>query len=120
MFTPSFLQRGATVTFGHRIVTGVDAYGNDMYGITEVDVSGCAISPGNSSEDWQGTEQIEARVTVHAPAATLVNLPFDYMVIEGRKYNIVGTPNGWVSPFTGTGSYLEIQGKQITTGGAAA
>lgn len=120
MYTPSFLQRGATVTFGHRVVTGIDDYGNDVYDDVEQDVPGCAISPGNSNEDWQGTEQISSDVTVHAPAATLVELPFDYMKIASQKYNIVGTPNGWVSPFTGTGSFLEIHGKLITTGGSAA
>lgn len=113
------LRQGQTVTFGNRTVTGVDEYNNDVYGEVEVQVTGCAISPGNSSENWQGTEQITSDVTVHAPLATVVDLPLDYMVIAGVQYNIVGNPRNWVSPFTGTLSLIEIQGREVTTGGAA-
>jgi hypothetical protein len=114
-----YLRQGQTVTFGNRIVTGTDDYGNDVYGTVEVQVPGCAISPGNSTENWQGTEQIVSDVVVHAPIATVVDLPLDYMKIAGVEYNLVGNPRNWVSPFTGTGSLMEIQGRQVTTGGAA-
>lgn len=117
-FTPALLH-GQAVTFTNKAISGTDEYGNDVYGANSVTVSGCAISPGNSSEDFQGTEQITYDVTVHAPAATLVNLPFDQMVISGITYNVIGNPNGWISPFTGTGSFLEIHGRIVTTGGAS-
>lgn len=117
-FAPALLH-GQTVTFVHRVVTGTDDYGNDVYTATSVDVPGCAVSPGSSSEDWQGTLQVMSDVLVHAPAATLVDLPFDEMIIGGQTFNIVGDPRSWVSPFTGSGGFLEVQGKLITTGGAA-
>lgn len=113
------LRTGKTVTLVHRQVTGRDSYGNDIYGTTEKTVEGCAVSPGNSSEDWQGTEQITADITVHMPPGTVVDMPLDQVIVDGTEYNVVGDPRSWSSPFTGTQSFLEVQGRLITTGGAA-
>jgi hypothetical protein len=113
------LRAGQTVTFVNKVVTGIDDYGNDVYDSATVDVPGCAVSPGVSTQSWQGTEQISADVTVHAPPDTNVDLPRDQMIIDGVVYNVVGNPRGWKSPFTGTGSMLEILGREVTTGGAA-
>jgi hypothetical protein len=113
------LRAGQNVTFGHRKVTGADEYGNDVYNDVEKVVPGCAVSPGNSSENWDGTVQIESDVTVHAPFGTEIDLPLDYMLIDDYKYNVVGKPSNWTSPFTGTISMLEIRGRLVTTGGAA-
>jgi len=113
------LRAGTVVTFINKVVTGVDEYGNDVYGSVNVQVPGCAVSPGNSSEDIQGTSQVISDIIVHAPAGTLVLLPFDQMIVNGVTYNVVGDPRSWVSPFTGTASMEEIQGRLVTTGGAA-
>lgn len=117
-FTPSD-QHGQTVTFVHRQLTGEDQYGNDVYGKTNVDVPGCVVAPGNTSENFQGTLQITSDVTVYTPAGTTVDLPVDQMIINGVTYNVVGNPNNWSSPWTGTGSFQQVEGKLVTTGGAA-
>lgn len=114
------LRAGQPVTFLQRQVTGVDDYGNDVYGTTSVVVSGCAISPGNTSEQWGGTAVIEADVTVHIPAAQAIDLPLDqFRTPDGTLYNVVGKPRQWESPFTGTGSMQEVLGRVVTTGGQA-
>lgn len=118
MMNPQFRPGGGkTVRFLHRQLTGVDAYGNDVYGSLPNDVQGCAVAPGNSTQDWQGTEQIQTDVTVYAPAKTMVNLPVDQMIIDGQAFNVVGDPSSWASPFTGSGSFLEVRGKFVSTGG---
>lgn len=113
------LRAGQKVLFIHRKVTSQDQYGNDVYTSTTQEVDGCAVSPGSSTETWQGTMQIVSDIIVHAPPDTVVDEPWDEMVIAGVTYNIVGDPRSWTSPFTGTASMLEIQGKLVTTGGAA-
>lgn len=117
-FAPAVLH-GQTVTFVHRQVTGRDNYGNDVYGNTSVDVSGCIVAPGSTSEDFQGTLQIDSDVTVYTPQGVTVDLPVDQMTISGVTYNVVGSPNNWTSPWTSTGSFQQIQGRLVTTGGAA-
>lgn len=112
-------RTGRSVRFVHRQLTGVDSFGNDVYGSLAVDVQGCAVSPGSSSEDWQGTATITSEVTVHAPVKTMVNLPLDQMIIDGKTFNIVGEPNSWASPWTATTGYMEIHGREITSGGPA-
>lgn len=113
------LRAGKTVIFVHRKITGQDAYGNDVYDYERTEVPGCAVSPGRSTETEMGTLQIESDVTVHVPSDTVVDLPLDQMIIDGVMYNVVGTPNAWTSPFTGTVSMLEVQGRYVSTGGAA-
>jgi hypothetical protein len=118
MFDPS-LPHGKVVTFVQRTVTSTDSYGNDVYGETTVDVPGCAINPGSSSESFQGTLQITSDVVAYVPSATVVDMPMDIMVIDDVRYNVIGSPRTWGSPWTGTGSFLEVAGKLVTTGGDA-
>jgi hypothetical protein len=113
------LYSGTTVTFVNSTVTGTDSYGNDVYSPNNVDVDGCAVNYVGTTESWQGTEQIEADVTVYAPLGTTVDTPFDAMIINGLTYNVVGVPRSWNSPFSGTQGVDEILGKLFTTGGAA-
>lgn len=117
-FVPGLLH-GTTVTFLQRQVTGTDQYGNDVYGSTSTDVPGCAIAPGSSNESFQGTLLITADVVVYAPAATMVDLPYDQFIYNDETYNVIGNPNNWVSPWTTTGSFEMIAGRLVTTGGDA-
>jgi hypothetical protein len=119
MPTINFMH-GQTVQFVQRQVAGVDGYGNDVYGNQTQSIDGCVISPGNSNEDFQGTLQISSDVTVHCPVGTVINVPVDRMILpDGSVYNVIGSPKNWASPFTGTGSVVEVQGRLVTTGGAA-
>jgi hypothetical protein len=113
------LYEGTSVIFVNKTVTGTDAYSNDVYTSVQVIVTGCAVDYGSTSEDWQGTAQITADVTVYAPIGTVVDTPYDQMIINGVTYNVVGVPRSWGSPFTGTAGVDEVLGKLITTGGAA-
>ena len=106
---------GQTVTFISRSVTGTDEYGNDVYGEVTHVVGGCGISPGNSSEDIQGTASVLSDVILHAPLSAQIGL-FDAVILpDGRRYRLTGTPNTWQSPFTGTKSFIEIP-LQVVTG----
>jgi hypothetical protein len=113
------LFSGQTVTFVNKTVTSTDAYGNDVYTAQNVNVSGCAVDYGNNTEDWQGTAQITQDVTVYAPIGTVVDTPWDQMIIGGVTYNVIGTPRSWGSPFSGTQGMDEVQGRLVTTGGPA-
>lgn len=113
------LFSGTTVRFVNRVVTGTDNYGNDVYSKTNVDVSGCAVNFGTTTEEWQGNVRVEADVTVYAPLGTIVDVPWDEMIINGITYNVVGLPRNWSSPFSGTVGVDEILGKYVSTGGAA-
>jgi hypothetical protein len=105
---------GNTVTFIKRTVTGQDEYGDDVYVETQTAVSGCGISPGNSSEDIQGTASVMSDVIVHAPPDVSIGL-FDAVILpDGRRYRLSGTSNTWVSPFTGTSSFQEIPLVMVT------
>jgi hypothetical protein len=113
------LFNSTTVTFVNKTISGVDAYGNDVYSAENVDVPGCAVNYGNNTEDWQGTAQITEDVVVYAPIGTIVDTPWDQMIIGGTTYNVVGTPRSWSSPFSGTQGMDQVQGRLVTTGGAA-
>lgn len=113
------LFSGVTVTFVNKTVSGVDAYGNDTFTSNNVQVPGCAVNYGNTDEVWQGTVKITADVTVYAPLGTVVDVPWDEMIINGITYNVVGEPRNWTSPFSGTAGVDEILGRFVSTGGAA-
>jgi hypothetical protein len=103
------LLKGQTVTIVRRTLVVddggkpvPDSYGNDQYADTSFTVDGCAISPGFSSEDFSGTESVTDNVTIHMPNGTVV-LSQDAVVLpDGTRYEVVGDPHTWTSPFTGT------------------
>lgn len=112
---PPTFGSGQPVTFVTRTVTGQDEYGDDVYTEVQHVVNGCGISPGNSSEDIQGTASVLSDVILHVPNSNAIGL-FDAVILpDGRKYRLTGTPNTWQSPFTGTRSFMEIP-LQVVTG----
>jgi hypothetical protein len=103
-----FLRAGQSIKVIERTVTGQDAYGNDVYGEAIRVIRNCAISPGNSSEDIQGTASVSSDVILHVPTSTDVG-NFDRVVLpDGNTYRITGVPKYWHSPFTGSTSMIEI------------
>jgi hypothetical protein len=113
------LRAGQPVILVHRKITGTDEFGNDVYTATQQIINGCAVSPGNSTESFQGTEAIISDIVVHVPPSTEIELPLDQVIIGSEVYNVIGIPKQWSSPFTGTPSMTEINCKLITTGGPA-
>jgi head-tail adaptor len=113
-----FLRYGQPVTVINRSPGAPDDHGNDTVTTVTTVIDGCAISPGSSQVTLEGTEQVEADVTVHMPYGTDVNAD-DYIIVNGITFTVVGIPIGWQSPFTGTQSMVEVRGKSVTGGGAA-
>jgi hypothetical protein len=109
---------GQSVQWLQRVVTGQDDYGDDIYTMTTVTLDGCVISPGNTSEDINGTASVTSDVILHVPVRFGITGPgpFDRMILpDGNTYLIAGIPKAWQSPFTGTKSMIEIP-LQLVTG----
>lgn len=103
---------GVTVTLITRAVTGQDNYGNDIYGETTSTVVG-AFAPAGSSELVQGQDTVIDRPTVYLPSGTDVSA-VDAVQINGDRYQVVGTPNDWSSPFTGWAAGVEVRLEKVT------
>ncbi len=115
------LAYGQVVTVNKRRSTGDrNDYGDEVWNITSEDVPGCAISPGNTLGDNQGTTSALADVIVYMPIGTDIQLQ-DTIVLptDGRTYWVNGVPQSWQSPFTGTNGVMEIRAV-VTTGGPQA
>jgi hypothetical protein len=115
------LRFGQTVTLVKRRRSGSqDDYGDDIVDETAVLVPGCAIAPGNTLGDTQGTTSALADVIVHMPLGTDVQLQ-DILRLptDGREYWVNGVPQEWASPFTGTRALIEVRAV-VTTGGPQA
>ncbi len=101
---------GLPVTLIRRRLTGsVDEYGNNAYAKTTELVTGCAVCPGNTSEDIQGTSSVLSDIIVHMPLGTDVQWE-DLLInpLDGQTYKVNGMPHSWISPFTGTTSLIEV------------
>lgn len=117
------LLKGQTVTIVRRtlVVDGddkpvPDAYGNDQFTTTTFTVDGCAISPGFSSEEVEGTESTTDNVNVHMPNGTVVYAIDQVILPDDFTYEVTGSPNTWESPFTGTLGPVEVKLKRVTSG----
>ena len=105
---------GVTVTLVHRVLNGLDDYGNDTYRDQPETITGCVVSPAGSSEVTQFTDQVSTNVTVHLPYGTAVGA-IDALVINGERYEIQGEPRAWTpSPFSGNTSPVEVQASRVT------
>lgn len=112
---PSVLNWGQTVTIVHRTLGAPDARGNDTYTETNEDIPYCSVHPGLSTEVTQGTEEVSDDITVMFPDGTSIKAT-DAMIVSGDRYEVVGSPNQWQSPFTGIRSFVEVQGRRVTGG----
>ena len=111
------LRQGQTVIVVRRVVTGADSYGNDVLSETRTPVGGCAISPAFSSEEVNGTEQVVVNTAIHMPSGTDVTDIDALIGPDGMEYEVIGIPDTWQSPFTGTQSMVEVKVKKVTGGG---
>ena len=93
------LLGGVTVTLLSSTVTTRDEFGNDVRNVTSTEIRGCALAPGGTSEDIQGTEQVTADAELFMPAGTAVT-PEDRIVCQGVTYEVTGAAEAWTSPFT--------------------
>lgn len=95
MITPN-----CTASWVQRVVTGQDAYGNDVFADTTVTVD-AVFAPGGSTELAVGQEQVTTQPTLYLPAPAPTAL--DEVSVNGVTYQVDGTPQDWSvgSPFTG-------------------
>jgi hypothetical protein len=108
------LRAGQSVQVIERTVTGQDDYGNDVYSDVTRVIRNCAILPGNTSEDIQGTSSVISDVILHVPLTTDVG-SFDRVILpDGNTYQITGLPRSWQSPFTGSMSMIEVPLKFVS------
>ncbi len=108
------LPLGQTVTLHQRTVTSQDARGNDVYSDNAIQVTGCAVTYGASTENVEGTDTVVSDATVYMPDGSDPTA-YDRMTLpDGNTYEIQGKPVQQKSPFSGTTSYIEVHGRLVT------
>jgi hypothetical protein len=95
-----------------RVVTGTDDFNNDVYGESTQDVSNCSVQPSSSRENLNLSDQLSSRITVFVPYGTDVSY-IDAIIVGDNKYEVTGSPDVWVSPFSGRTSPIRIEGSLI-------
>jgi hypothetical protein len=104
---------GVTVTFHTRAVTGQDAHGGDIYTDTDTTVPNCGFDPGGSQELVQGQDIVTSQPTVYAPAGTVIG-PVDAVTVNGTRYDVDGSPNAYVHPFSGWQTPVVVKLKGVS------
>jgi len=104
---------GVTVTLLSSYVSGRDEYGVDVRNETRTQVPGCAMAPGTTTEDIQGTTQVDADATLYMPSGTVVT-PEDHVLYQGVRYRVMGAPQTWTSPFTALAGPVAVRLKVVT------
>lgn len=88
-----------------------DAYGNVAWDVAVQIVPGCAIYPTSLTENDQGQERTTSFYTCVLPAHVQVN-NVDYVLWDGRRYEVADEPAQYRNPFTGA-SLQTVQLKRI-------
>jgi hypothetical protein len=105
---------GEVVVLLRRVKTGQNLYHNDVYGVVEVPVVGCAVNPlGSSEQDTGGRDKTVDTIEVTMPADTVVNR-IDRLRVRGIIYDVQGTPEPIHNPITGADGGLRVIGKRVT------
>jgi hypothetical protein len=94
-------------------VTGQDAYGNDVYTPTEVQVTG-AFAPGGTTELIQGEDVVISNPTFYLSDGEPVPAATDSMRIRGVVYLVDGKPRVYHNPFTGEEPGAVVQLENVT------
>jgi hypothetical protein len=106
---------GVTVTVLRRVVTGRDAYGNDVYGETPVKVRGVTL--GQLDQSATSTATGDSRVTrsrtVVFPPGTKVKA-IDRLLIGGARWSIDGEPTVITEPVLGVTAGVVVRAVHTT------
>ena len=94
---------GDTITVTRRIQ---DANGDATDGASH-DIEGCAVWPAATTEAVNSADLITWEQVALLPAGSDV-LATDAVTYRGARYSVVGQPQSWRSPLTGTTSGIEI------------
>jgi hypothetical protein len=109
--------RGESVEFLVRAKSGRDALGASLYTETPVEVTGCALWPGTSTEQVQAADTVTTRWTLALPRilpAGLAPTATDRVRVRGEVYEIDGTPDAYRSPLSGARPGLVLQLVRVT------
>ncbi len=105
---------GETVTLITRTVTGRDGYGKDIYTVIETDVPGCGFAPAGSVERVQGQDIVTTTPTAYLPEGTAAPDASARVRARGQLYDIDGSPQVFVNPFTGSTPGPVLRLKAVT------
>jgi hypothetical protein len=108
---------GTALTLVHRVLSGLDDYGNDTYRDEPETVAGAVVAPQGSFEQVQWTDQVSTTIVAYLPYGTAVG-PLDAILYNGRTYEIQGEPQSFRSPFSNNTAPVEVRA-QVVTGASA-
>jgi hypothetical protein len=103
---------GQAITLIRRVKAAPDAFGNDTWTTATSTVSG-AFNPGTSVELVQGEDVLTTQPTVMLPPGTQV-AAVDAVQVDGDIYEVDGSPNAPVNPFTGWAPGVVVKLKRVT------
>lgn len=105
---------GETVTLLRQGATGTpDVDGNLVYQYNPVTIPGCVFASSGSVELVQGRDIVTSQPKVYMPHGTVVT-PYDRVTARGVTYEVDGSPNDDVSPFTYWAPGVEVRLKGVT------
>ena len=104
---------GQAVTLCSRAVSGTDNQGNDVWSESQTLFYGCAVWPTASGEVQQGQDVVTDGQMVTFPTGTVV-LATDQVLIGTTRFDVVGDPINYQSPFTGWNPGVVVKVKRVT------
>jgi len=113
-------QFGEPATLHRRIITGYDSAKRPLHAFEAVPLPTCVFAPnGGSGADLEPLEA--GHSTVLQPARAYFRQPVevapgDRIEIRGRCFEVVGEPEVWLSPRTGTHAVTTIALQHIHQG----
>jgi hypothetical protein len=103
---------GQPITLITRTKAAADSLGNDTWTTVETPVFG-AFNPGASTEIVQGEDLLTVQPSVYLPAGTQVSA-VDAVRVAGLIYEVDGSPNEMVSPWTGKDFGIVVKLRRVT------
>jgi hypothetical protein len=102
------------VTWETAFDSGEKDRGNVVLAYRNSTVGPCAFVPGSEAEATQGAYQVTALADIYIPAGTPVT-PQDRVIMpDGQRWQVVGQPNSWKSPFTGFQAPVQVRLRRVT------
>lgn len=90
-----------------------DRFGDLTSGVPDRDVDGCVVWPTGSDENTDMRDQVNAELTALLPAGTDVKAT-DEILRGGEPFEVIGRPEQYRNPFTGTDPGVLINLRRTT------
>lgn len=105
---------GIYVTWESAYDSGQRDRGNTILAYRESSAGPCAFVPGSEAEATQGAYQVTALAEIYIPAGTPVT-PQDRVIMpDGQRWQVIGQPDAWKSPFSGLASPVRVRLRRVT------